>query len=62
MKQRRKANQMQAELFDELQSSDGPTLLELLKGRYLELETAIGELLLSTIGKAEPRRRDEHDA
>ena len=62
MRQRGKTNQMQTKLFEELESSDGPTLLEVLAGRNLDLETAIGELLLSAIGKAEPRRGNEHDA
>jgi hypothetical protein len=62
MSQRGKTNQMQTKLFDDLESSDGPTLLEVLAGRSLELETAIGELLLSAIGKAEPRKGAKHDA
>jgi hypothetical protein len=61
MKERRKTNQMQTKLFDELQSSGSPTLLDLVAGRNLELETAISDLLLSAIDKAEPRREGDHD-
>jgi hypothetical protein len=62
MSQRGKTNQMQTNLFDDLDSSEGLILLEVLAARKLELETAIGELLLSAIGKAEARKGAKHDA
>lgn len=60
MKQRKGANQMQAGLFDELGPNDGPSLLEVPTDRSLELEAAVGELLLRAAGRNQ-RGGDDHD-
>jgi hypothetical protein len=62
MKQRRRANQMQAMLFDELRPNDGPSLVEMPADRSLELETAVAELLFKAAGKVERGRGGDHDA
>lgn len=62
MKQRRRANQMQAMLFDEFCPTDGPSLVEMPADRSLELETAIAELLLKAVGKVERERGGDRDA
>ena len=62
MKQRRRADQMQPGLFDEPRPNDGPSLLEVPADRSLELETAVGELLLKATGKNESRRGGDRDA
>jgi hypothetical protein len=62
MKQRRRANQMQATLFDELCPTDGPSLVEMPADRNLELETAVAELLLKAVGKVERERGGDGDA
>jgi hypothetical protein len=51
MKQRRRANQMQAMLFDDLRPNDGPNLVEMPADRSLELEIAVAELLFKAAGK-----------
>ena len=61
MKKRRRSNQMQAELFSEPQSNDGPSLFEVPTDRSLELEAAVGELLLKAVSKIEHGRGGEHD-
>lgn len=62
MKQRRRANQMQTRLFDELCPNDSPSLLEVPADRSLELEAAVGELLLKAVGKIERGRGGDRDA
>jgi hypothetical protein len=62
MKQRRKTNLIQAELFEGLGLNGSPRLLDLVVGGSLELETAIAELLLNAIDNAEPARGEDHDA
>ena len=59
---RNRANQRQAELFDDLPPNHGPNLLEVPADRGLELEAAIGELLLNAAGKIERGNEGEHDA
>jgi hypothetical protein len=60
MKQRRSANQLQAGLFDRLGTNDDPSLLEVPADRSLELEAAVGELLLRAAGRIESGG-DDHD-
>ena len=62
MKQRRRANQMQVMLFDELGPNDGPSLVEVPADRNLELEKAIAELLFKAAGKVERGRGGDRDA
>lgn len=62
MKQRRRANQMQVMLFDELRPNDGPSLVEMPADRSLELETAVAELLFKAAGKVERGRGGDRDA
>jgi hypothetical protein len=62
MKQRRRANQMQVMLFDDLGQNDGPSLVEMPADRSLELETAIAELLFKAAGKVEGERGGDRDA
>jgi len=62
MKQRRRANQMQVMLFDELGPNDGPSLAEMPADRSLELEKAIAELLFRAVGKVESGRGGDRDA
>jgi hypothetical protein len=59
---RNRANQRQAELFDDLPPNDGPSLLEVPADRGLELEAAIGELLLNAAAKRGRGNEGEHDA
>jgi hypothetical protein len=59
---RSKAKLRQPELFDELPPNEGPDLLEVLVDRGLELEAAVGELLLSAAVKIERRRGEDNDA
>ena len=61
MKKRARSNQTQAELFSEPQSTDGPSLLDVPEERSLELEAAIGELLLNAVSKIRHGRGNEHD-
>jgi hypothetical protein len=53
MKPRKRANQMQVMLFDELGPNDGPSPVEMPADRSLELEKAIAELLFKAAGKVE---------
>ena len=62
MKRQKKTTPIQTELFDVLQASNGPPLLELMVGRSLELKTAIGELLLNAIDNGKTRTGSDHDA
>jgi len=64
MKQRRRADQMQLQpgLFDEPRPNHDPCLLEVPADRSLELQTAVGELLLKATGKNESRRGGGRDA
>jgi hypothetical protein len=62
MKQRRRTNQIQAMLFEELCPTDGPSLAEMPADRSLELETAVAELLLKAVGKVERERGGDRDA
>ena len=59
---RSRANQRQPGLFDELLPNAGPSLLELPADRGLELQAAVGELLLSAADTIERGKGDEHDA
>lgn len=59
---RNRANQKQAELFDELPPNDGPSLLEVPADRGLELEAAVGQLLLKAAEEIERENEGEHDA
>jgi hypothetical protein len=61
MKQRNRTNQLQAGLFDEPSPNKGPNLLEMPADRSLELEAAIGELLLKAATRTAPAGGD-HDA
>lgn len=61
MKQRRRANQMQTGLFDELCPNNDPSLLEVPADRNLELEAAVGELLLKAAGQIEHGRGGDRD-
>ena len=62
MKQRRKANQKQVMLFDELGPSNDPSLVEMPADRSLELEKAIAELLFKAAGKVKRRKGGDRDA
>lgn len=62
MKQRRRANQMQVMLFDELGPNVDPSLVEMPADRSLELEKAIAELLFKAAGKLERGRGGDRDA
>ena len=62
MKQRRRANQMQVMLFDDLDPNDGPSLVEMPADRSLELKTAIAELLFKAAGNVERGRGGDRDA
>jgi hypothetical protein len=59
---RSRANQRQAELFDDLPPRESPSLLEVPADRGLELEAAVGELLLDAAGKIERGKGGENDA
>ncbi len=61
MKQRTRTNRMQARLFDELEQN-APSRLEIPADRSLELEAAVGELLLNAVSKSEGETGDDHDA
>ena len=62
MKQRRRVNQMQVMLFDELGPNDGSSLVEMPADRSLELEIAVAELLFKAAGKVERGRGGDRDA
>jgi hypothetical protein len=62
MKQRRRANQTQAMLFDELGPNDDPSPIEMPVDRSLELKKAIAELLFKAAGKVERGRGGDRDA
>jgi hypothetical protein len=59
---RNRVNQRQAELFGDLPPSDCPSLVEVPADRGLELEAAVGELLLNAAGRIERGNEGEHDA
>jgi hypothetical protein len=61
MKKRARSNQTQAELFIEPQPTDGPSLFDVPEERSLELEAAVGELLLNVVSKIRHGRGGEHD-
>jgi hypothetical protein len=61
MKKRTGSNQSQAELFSEPQSNDSPSLLDVPADRSLELEAALGELLLKAVSRIEQGKGGEHD-
>jgi len=61
MKKRRRSNQRQAELFSEPLSNDSPRLSDVPADRSLELEAALGELLLKAVSKIEHGKGGEHD-
>ena len=62
MKQRRRADQMQVMLFDELGPNDDRSLVEMPADRSLELEKAIAELLFKAASKVERGRGGDRDA
>jgi hypothetical protein len=62
MKQRRNAHQRQQVLFDQFCPHDGPSLDELPPDRNLELQAAVGELLVKAASKGENGRGGDHDA
>ena len=62
MKQRRKAKEIQAKLFFDLQSVSSPAPLDLPADRPVELQRLIGELLLKVVREnAEVPRGGECD-
>jgi hypothetical protein len=52
---------MQARLFDELEPN-APSRLDVAADRSLELEAAVGELLLNAASKSEGETGGAHDA
>ena len=61
MKKRTRSNQRQAELFSEPQSNDSLSRFDVPADRSLELEAALGELLLKVLSKIEHGKGGEHD-
>ena len=62
MEKRIRSNQRQAELFSEPQSNGSPSLFDLPADRSLELEAALGELLLKAASKIQHGKGGEHDS